>query len=418
MLKFNHKYQLIFLSLLTFVFAGEDIYVEKDSDGIYEVTFEKIFHDVSDQLELTIDEYQGNIIINGHSQNRIKIFENCKIKTYSEKDAKLKYYQAKVGFILNEDRFEISENRKSQKCESTIILDIPDYTVINIEAKNSEVMISRMDGDIHLKCRDSELTLDQISSKIDVESKTSDISIISCSLVGDLIASRGRLMISSLKSEYFNATLYGADLDAERIDSKVTFKSTGGNIFIDESHNDAKLYTAGGDISVDEIYGNLACDAKGGTIDIGEVDGICVMECVSGDISIEEVYGDLKIDAINTDVEVESAHSSVYIETTQKDIEVTKHLNEEDNNTVLIKNKGGDIELYLDAGINASVAAKIEYTDGDSDDWTIESDFQLENTRSEKRGKQGYISKKGTINKGGSTVILKNKNGDIYIYQN
>jgi len=150
MFKFNHKYQIIFLSLLTFAFAGEDIYIEKDSDGLYEVTFEKNFHDVSDQLELTIDEYQGDIIINGHSQNRIKIFENCKIKTYSEKDAKVKYYQSKVGFILNEDRFEISGNRKSSKCESTIILDIPDYTIINIEVKDSEVLIREMDGDLHL----------------------------------------------------------------------------------------------------------------------------------------------------------------------------------------------------------------------------------------------------------------------------
>ena len=418
MLKFNHKYYLIFLSLFSFAMAGEDIHVEKESDGLYEVNYEKRFYDVGDELTLTIDDYSGDIVINGHTQNYINIFENCNIKTYSEKDAKLKYFQSKVEFILNDDKLEISKSRKSTKCSGTIILDIPDYTIIKIEARESDIILRQIDGDVILKCRDSDLMFDRVSSKINVETKNSDVNIINCNLVGDLVSSRGNVIISSLKSEYFNATLYGADLDAEKIDSKVTFKTTGGNIFIEKSQNDAKLYAAGGDISVEEIYGNLACDAKGGSIDIGKVYGICVMECVSGEITIEEVQGDLKIDAVNTDVEVESAYNSVYIETSQKDIEVTKVLNEEDNNTILIKNKEGDIDLYVDAGISANIAAKIEYFDRENNDWEIESDFDMKTVKIEKHGKQGYISKKGTINDGGSTIILKNKNGDIYIHEN
>ena len=48
MLRFNHKYYILLLTLFAIGFAGEDIQVEKESDGLYEVTYEKRFFDVGD----------------------------------------------------------------------------------------------------------------------------------------------------------------------------------------------------------------------------------------------------------------------------------------------------------------------------------------------------------------------------------
>ena len=67
--------------------------------------------------------------------------------------------------------------------------------------------------------------------------------------------------------------------------------------------------------------------------------------------------------------------------------------------------------------MNADLNARIEFTTGDEDDFEIESDFTLDNEKKERNGKIGYISKYGSIYGGGNTVILKNKNGDIYIYE-
>ncbi|MBN2280978.1 MAG: hypothetical protein JXQ65_10390 [Candidatus Marinimicrobia bacterium] len=418
MFRFNHKYYSFLVLFLAIAFADEGLYISKVDDGLYEVIYEKQFEDIGDRLSLIIEGSQGNININGRSASRLGIVEHCRIKSYSEKDARQKYYQSKMVFMLNDNALEISNNKQSNDCYSTLTLNIPDYTTMQIEADDCKINIHRTDGDIVLGCRNGELVFDDVSSRIDVKSKDTEISVINCTLVGDLEASRGGLTISSLKSEYFNATLYGANLDADKIDAKVTFKTTGGNIIIDESVNDAKLFSAGGDISIDRIYGNLACDTKGGTIDIGAVDGICVLNCLSGDIYLQEVRGDLRIDAINTDVEIDAAHQSVYIESSNKDIHVTKLSSEDDSSTILIKNKEGDIDLYLDEDITADIVAKIEFNNGAPDDWEIESDFVLDQMKTEKKGKQGYISKKGKINNGGSVIILKNKNGDIYIYEN
>jgi hypothetical protein len=118
MLKTNHKYLTILFSIFAIVFA-KDIVVEKESDGVYTVAYEKEFQ-VENQLDVIIRDYSGDIIINGRRDNSLIIEETCSFESYSEKDAQLKYYKSKAGFILNENILEISENKRNEKLNNII----------------------------------------------------------------------------------------------------------------------------------------------------------------------------------------------------------------------------------------------------------------------------------------------------------
>ena len=412
MFKLNYKYLIYFSSLITILFA-EDLIIEKESVGIYTAIFEKEFK-VDGQLDMSLINYNGNIVINGINSNDIIIKESCSFKTYSQKDAKLKYYKSKVGFILNENKLEITDAKRNEKINSILEISIPDYTDIKIEDYDSDIIISHLDGNFNLISKRCNIELNNTSSKVKIKGKDNDLNIVNCSIIGDLFLSRGTVNISGLKSEYLNATLYGADLVVDEIDSKVVFKVTGGDIFIKESQNDAKLFTSGGDILVENLFGNIACDTKGGSIDLGEISGMCKIDCITGEISIDEVQGDLNIKAENSEIDVNQAFGSVSIQNSYKDIEIHK-ISLDNDYKLLVKNKKGDIHLYLESEVQANITAKIEYKDSNFEDYNIESEFHLTNLKNEKKGNLGYLIHSGEINGGGSTIILKTLNGDINI---
>eukprot|EP01156_Anaeramoeba_ignava_P015897 Anaeramoba_ignava/a616692_20.p1 GENE.a616692_20~~a616692_20.p1 ORF type:complete len:416 (-),score=83.97 a616692_20:418-1665(-) len=410
----NHKY-LNFILLLGFAFGAQNLMITKESEGVYEAVYSKSFT-IGEKLDIDIHDFYGEILINGNGDNRLKIDEICSFKSYSEKDAETKYYKSKVGFILNNNKLEIDGKKETDKIENIINLDVPDFTNISIKAEDSEIVINQTDGDITILGKDSQVDFNKVSSKIKVKGKNLDVHIADCSLIGDVLLSRGMLNISKLKSDYLNAEVYGADLEASDIDARVVFKSTGGDIYIDNAKNDAKLYASGGDITVEEINGNIFCDSKGGMIELGTVGGMCKIISLAGEVNIEEVQDDLNISAKNSDIEVEKALGSIIVDSANQDVEIYKYTLGEDF-SVTIKNQNADIDFYIEESVNADLNARIDYTSGDDDDYEIESDFTLDNEKKERNGKLGYISKYGSINGGGNTVILKNQNGDIYIYE-
>lgn len=410
----NYKYLSLFF-LFSLLFSSQELTITKESEGIYEVVYSKEYS-IGERLDVDIYNFNGEIIINGNGNNRLTIAEICSFKSYSEKDTKVKFYKSKVGFILNNNKLEIDGKKQADKIENTINLNVPDFANISIKTDDSEIMVSSIDGDLTVLGKNNQVELNKVSSKVKIKGKSTEVNIVDCSLIGDILLSRGWLTISRLKSEYLNAELYGTDLEAEEIDAKVVFKTTGGNIFIEEVKNDAKLYASGGDIAVEEIEGNVFCDSKGGDIELGRVSGMCKIISISGDISIEEVENDLNISAKNSEIEVEKALGSIIIDNMNQDVEIYKYSLGE-KFSVAINNKNGDIDFYIDESINADLNARVEFTTGDEDDFEIETDFDLDNEKKERNGKIGYISKYGSINGGGNSVILKNHNGDIYIYE-
>lgn len=410
----NLKILTLLLSLATLLYS-QDFTLRKTSEGTYSAEFEKKFT-IGEKLDVSLRDYEGDIIIRGSESNELVIRENATFRSYSEQDAKQKYHRNKIGFILNNDKLELSGNRFHDKNNNALHLQLPNFAKILLQSTGSDIIISETDGDLVINASDGNLEMVQVSSRTKIEGSSLDIKMIDCQVMGDITLSRGMLTITGLTSEYLNASLFGADLEADNINSRVTFKTTGSDINIDNSDNDAKLYASGGDITVGRIRGNIYCETKGGTIELGYVTGMCKIDCISGDLFIDEVLNNLNITAINSDIEIEKAAGSVAIDNSNGDIEIYKAL-QEDVFSVMIKNRHGDIDLYLDSDVRAEINARIGFKSRDAEEFEIESDFELDNMKFEKNGKNGYISRHGVVNGGGATIILKNDNGDIYIYK-
>ena len=319
----NHKY-IIFILFFTSIFGAQNLVITKESEGVYEAVFSKDFT-IGEKLDVVIYDFIGDIVISGNGNNDLKITEISSFKSYSEKDAEVKFYKSKVGFILNNNKLEIDGKKLTDRIENTMVLNVPDFANISIKAENSDLVISQTDGELTIFGKDSHVDLNKVSSKVKIKGKSLEVNIADCSLIGDILLSRGMLTISKLKSDYLNAELYGADLTADDIDAKIEFKTTGGDIYIEESKNDAKLYASGGDITVEEIEGNIFCDSKGGAVNLGTVNGMCKIISIAGEISIEEVSDDINIAAKNSEIEVEKALASINIENTNKDVKVYKY---------------------------------------------------------------------------------------------
>ncbi len=411
MFRFNHLYYLIVLLLFTTV-QGRSVFVEKINDGLYRINSEKSFH-IEEQLTLYISNFDGEVAITGNDSRNVAIREIATIKTYSEKAAKNEYHQSKAGFILNKTLLKIDGNRKRGNHISRLELDVPVATRISIENNHSDIMITNTDGDLSLNCNECDIALNNVSSKLSLSVKNSDVVIQDSRLFGDVQLSRGSLTITELNSEYFNAELFGGDFDAEHLNTKAIVKTTGGDITIQHSLGDAKLYTSGGSIMVNQIDGNLACDVKGGDITIGAVGGLCKLTSKRGDISVEKADSKINIDAFWADVHLKEARESVSIDNRKGDITLTKT---QGNGRVLVKNIAGDITLYLDSDMSVAITAKINFQKGN--DWQIQSDFDLTDTKMKQKRGKGYLIKSGEFNEGVEPIILNNTDGDIYIYEN
>ena len=179
-----------------------------------------------------------------------------------------------------------------------------------------------------------------------------------------------------------------------------------------------EVKSVSGDVKVAPIGGKAKIDSVSGTVGLRGAAGAEV-KLVSGDLEIENVAGDAFIKAVSGDIDVTRIKGSIEAEAVSGDI-VLKDVSEAqtvDIKTISgnvtysgelkagdryeLKTQSGDVRVTIPAGSGFDLEANTFSGD-------IETDFEIT--------VQGKISPReirGTVGKGGSTLVLKSFSGNV-----
>jgi DUF4097 and DUF4098 domain-containing protein YvlB len=180
---------------------------------------------------------------------------------------------------------------------------------------------------------------------------------------------------------------------------KIRFKGISGNLEIEGADTDRIDIQKDGFAKIKELDDAIAIKALSGNVKITVPKATDVAVAgISGDIEIKNIAGNLEIESVSGDVNGKDLSGSLSAEIVSGDIDLDFKKAEKIN----IKAKSGNVTLRLDEKIEAEI--EVETTDGD-----VTCDFELKDRQHDEN------VLKGTINKPGVRIEVRNKHGEVEI---
>jgi DUF4097 and DUF4098 domain-containing protein YvlB len=179
-----------------------------------------------------------------------------------------------------------------------------------------------------------------------------------------------------------------------------------------------ELYSVSGDVQVASIGGAAKIKSVSGNVGLGGAAGVDV-DLVSGDLTLKNIAGDAYIKAVSGDIEASAVKGSVEVKAVSGDIKLldisgAQTVNAEsvsgnitytgaikEGGRYEIKTHSGDVRMTIPAASTFDFEANTFSGD-------IESDFEISVV-----GKISPREIRGTVGKGGATLVLKTFSGNV-----
>jgi DUF4097 and DUF4098 domain-containing protein YvlB len=172
---------------------------------------------------------------------------------------------------------------------------------------------------------------------------------------------------------------------------------------------DVKVAPIGGKAKIDSVSGNVGLRGAAGAevklvsgdLEMENVAGDAFIKAVSGDIDVTRVKGSIEADAVSGDIKLldVSEAQTVDIKTVSGNVTYTGELKA--GGRYELKTHSGDVRMTIPAGSSFDLEANTFSGD-------IESDFEITVV-----GKISPRDIRGTVGKGGTTLILKSFSGNV-----
>lgn len=240
---------------------------------------------------------------------------------------------------------------------------------------------------------------------------------------GDKVIVRAIQKTESLRSQIWN--LLGAHTDTEarytiRVPANfgTDLDTRGGNISVSRLTGNLKADTSGGDLNFAQIRGDLHADTSGGDIIAKDCEGATNLDTSGGRIEVTGGRGKLNVDTSGGNVTVLNRIGDTNVESSGGKLRlgnISGKLNAETSggsvSAILPSPVVGDVHLETSGGSitvvtppNAALTIDAETSAG-----SVRSDLPIANMR------RDDDSLKGTINGGGTKLVLRSSAGSINI---
>ncbi|MGB7054435.1 MAG: DUF4097 family beta strand repeat-containing protein [bacterium] len=180
---------------------------------------------------------------------------------------------------------------------------------------------------------------------------------------------------------------------------KIKFKGISGNLEIEGTDGNKINIQKDGFAKIKELEDSIAIKALSGNVKISVPKATdLAIAGISGDIEISNINGYLEIESVSGDIMGKNLSGSLSGEIVSGDIDLDYAKVEK----IRIKSKSGNVALRLDKKVEAEI--EIETADG-----TVTCDFELK----EEQHENNIL--KGTINKPGASIEIRNKHGNVEV---
>ncbi|MBD3223882.1 MAG: hypothetical protein GF313_04085 [Caldithrix sp.] len=351
-------------------------------------SFEKSYDTKAGQtLEIDLQP-GGSIDINGWDRDQLQIKVSYDGDRFSEDLIDIK--EVSDGFRVNINH--LLQNHGS--ADLHLHVNVPRQYNLKIETMGGSITIHEIEGDMEGKTMGGSLKLSQLKGTINMTTMGGSIRLVdSYDLDGSLKTMGGNVNFTNVVGSVDGTTMGGnvnyTNVSTRKGDPKgdeVKISTMGGEINVDQAQQGADVHTMGGSIHVKKAKVYVKAKTMGGDINIDEVDGWVKATTMGGDINIKMV-GD----------------------------------GQKGKRDVYISSMGGVIDLTLPANISADFDVKLTYTRDSSQDFEIDSDFDM--TIEEESDEWSYrngsprkvIRGKGSVGGGKNTIHIETINGDVRI---
>jgi hypothetical protein len=277
-------------------------------------------------------------------------------------------------------------HRSSQKA----IIKVPKKYNIDFETMGGGVSIYNVSGNMKGQTMGGNLDLKNLNGDLNLSTMGGEINVKDCDVNGKVHTMGGNIHVENVNGN-LNAKTMGGKV------KQINVKSSAGN------KDEVNISTMGGAIDVDEAMNGAKVKTMGGDITVNRAEKFVDAETMGGDIIIKSVDGWIKAKTMGGDVEAT----------------MTGDPNKSDRN-VSLTSLGGDVTLYVPAGLSMDIDIEIAFTKKYDGDVKIESDFKLQEEISKEWDRSNgssrkYLSGKAEINGGKHKIKIKTINGNVYL---
>lgn len=252
----------------------------------------------------------------------------------------------------------------------------------------------------------------------------------------------GGIRIDGVEGRFSGKTM-GGELELTNLKGELDLKTMGGAIKLTDSDVDGRVKTMGGEALVEDVFGDVEVTSMGGEVwhrRVTRSDGDSIGEQVhidtmGGDINVSDAPFGAEVHTMGGDITIDSAREFVRAKTMGGDIRI-----EEADGRVKATTMAGDvwtlvmgghdveltsmfgqITLVMPEGADLDIDIELDYTKNSSRDYTISSDFPIEQSESEEWDYDHGSPRKtirGVARGGGNRIVIRTVNGNVYLKRN
>ncbi|MEQ9104534.1 MAG: DUF4097 family beta strand repeat-containing protein [Rhodothermales bacterium] len=324
----------------------------------------------------------GDISITGWDRNEVSV--DVRITGRDAESVEVDIDETSRGVAIRTDN---SMRRGRAVVEVTVM--VPSRFNLDMETTGGDIVIDGVEGDLEGTSMGGDLTLSNLKGKVSMETMGGDVLLRDSSVDGKVSTMGGDVDLRNVTGTVDGSTM-GGDVTYDNVSSgraagsgnrPVRLNTMGGDVVLEEALFGADVSTMGGEIRVRKAAEFVKASTMGGDITVGEINGWIEAKTMGGDVEVHMVGGTTG----DRHVELESM--------------------------------GGDITLTVPKGLSMEFDIEI-ILDDDSDDYRIDSDFDLDVKVDQRGGRWssgGRVHATGSVGGGANLIKIKTRDGDVTI---
>jgi len=273
-------------------------------------------------------------------------------------------------------------------------------------AKNGKLTLSNVSGDIDVAVwKEAQVKIEAVkTSKAGTLEKAKE----NAAKVTIEVTKEGDVVLVETKYPKQNGNFWGGDRISVSVDYKiwvpdqaaVEVKSVSGDVVVAALGGKAKVDSVSGNVT---LHGAAGAEIKlvSGDLEVENIAGDAFIKAVSGNIGVTRIKGSVEADAVSGDIELRDVSEAQSVDVKTVSGNVTYAGSIKAGGRYELKTHSGDVVMHIPADAGFDFEAN-------TFSGSIDSDFEI--TAS---GKISPKEIRGTVGKGGATVVLKSFSGNV-----
>lgn len=417
------------------VVAQEQGELAKEGNGWSERIDREVETSKGGTLVLTADKGQIEVATWGKEAVRVEVEKWAEVFTEEEARRVFADFEVRISQENGQVRVlaEPRSDRRLQTLEVDFKITVPEQYSVDLTTAGGGIEMGNLEGNVKARTAGGGIDVGNIrNGSVDVSTAgggieiggiengdgravTSGGSIEVGNVTGDLMAKTvgGGITVGRVGGE-LEAKTAGGGIEIAEGGEAVLANTSGGGIRVGKASGDVEVKTMGGGIEIGPAGGDIRAKTMGGGIEIGESRGSVQAETMGGGISVDGSGGPVKVETMGGSIEVKKADGYIEAKTTGGSISAELAIADSEVDThCTLETSGGDVTIYLPAGLQATIDAEVRIEGRVRRDYEIRADFPLEIEGAERGSRR--LTAQGTLNGGGDLIKLRTTNGDIAI---